>query len=126
MGSPMTLSLLTSSDPERSNSRSLTFPGLISCEGAELHHKLLLNINEKAYMESPMTSHMTFSDLEGQIQGHSDFETLYLVKELGHMLLSNKSAENCHFSHQLQIQAGRQSPWTSCSPTTMLNPNVKT
>ncbi len=83
----MTLSHLTFSDPERSNSRTLTFPGLISCEGAELHHKLLSNINGKAYMESPMTSHMTLSELEGQIQGKSDFETLYLVKELAHMLL---------------------------------------
>ncbi len=33
-------------------------------------------------MESQMTpSHFTLSDLEGQIQGHSDFEALYLVKE---------------------------------------------
>ncbi len=51
-------------------------------------------------MGSPMTSHMT---LKGQIQGQSDFEALYLVKELGHMLLWNKAAENCHLSHQLQV-----------------------
>ncbi len=31
--------------------------------------------------------HMTLSDLEGQIQANSDFETLYLVMELAHMLL---------------------------------------
>ncbi len=44
---------------------------------------LLLNINRKAYMWSPMAlSHLTLSDIEGQSQGHSDFETLYLVKEL--------------------------------------------
>ncbi len=27
-------------------------------------------------------SHMTLSDLEGQAQGHADFETLHLVKNL--------------------------------------------
>ncbi len=43
--------------------------------------------------------------LQGQIQGHSDFETLYLVKELGHMLPWNKPAENCHLSHQLQVSS---------------------
>ncbi len=42
---------------------------------------------------------------KGQIQGHSDFEALYLVKELGHILLWNKSAENCHLSHQLQVSS---------------------
>ena len=32
-------------------------------------------------MESPMTlSHLTLVTLKGQSQGHSDFETLYLVK----------------------------------------------
>ena len=39
-------------------------------------------VNRKAYMASPMTSsHLTLSDLESQVQGHSDFEALYLVKE---------------------------------------------
>ncbi len=33
-------------------------------------------------MESQMTpSHLTLSDLEGQSQGHSDFEALYPVTE---------------------------------------------
>ncbi len=33
-------------------------------------------------MGSPVTlSHLTLGDLEGQIQGHSHFEALYLVKE---------------------------------------------
>ncbi len=65
MGSQMTLSHLTLSDLKRSNSRSLRFRSLISCDGAELGHKLLLNINWKAYMVSPMTSsHMTLSDFE--------------------------------------------------------------
>ncbi len=32
-------------------------------------------------MTSPMTPwHLTLSDFEGQIQGHWDFEALYLVK----------------------------------------------
>ncbi len=60
----MTSSHLTLSDLERSNSRSVTFQSLISCKGAELGHMLLLNINRKAYKESPMTSHLTLSDLE--------------------------------------------------------------
>ncbi len=58
---------LTLSNLERSNSRSLRFRSLIhvSCKGAELGHMLLLNINSKAYKESPMTlSHLTLSDLE--------------------------------------------------------------
>ncbi len=33
-------------------------------------------------MENPVApSHSTLSDLERSIQGHSDFEALYLVKE---------------------------------------------
>ena len=52
------------SDLERTNSRSLTFRSLISCKGAELDHMLLLNINRKRDMGSPMTlSHLT---LKGQ------------------------------------------------------------
>ncbi len=67
IGSQMTLSHLTLSDLERSNPRSLiyTFQSLISCKGTELGHMLLLNINRKAYKESPMTSsRLTLSDLE--------------------------------------------------------------
>ncbi len=63
-------------------SRSLRFRKLISRKGAELGHMLLLNINRKPYMASPMTlSHLTLNDLESQSQGHSDFEVLYLVKD---------------------------------------------
>ncbi len=58
MGSPMTLSHLTLSGLERSNSRSLRFRSLISCKGL-----------------------------------------------LGHMLLWNKSVENCHLSHRLQVSS---------------------
>ncbi len=82
VGSPVTLSHLSLSDLERSNTRSLRFRSLISCIGAELGHMLVLNINRKASTGSPMTlSHLTLGDLEIQIQGHSDFKALYLVKE---------------------------------------------
>ena len=82
MENPLTPSHLTLSDIERSKSRSLRFQSLISCKGAELGHRLLLNINRKAYMGSPMTlSHFTLSDIERLIQGHSDLEALYLIKE---------------------------------------------
>ena len=53
---------------------------------------LLLNLNRKAHMGSPMTSsHLTLSDLESQIQGHSDFQPLLSCNgaELGHILLLN-------------------------------------
>ncbi len=50
MGCPMTLSHLTLCDLERSKSRSLRFRSIISCEGTEFGHMLLLNINRKAYM----------------------------------------------------------------------------
>ncbi len=43
---------------------------------------LLLNINRKAYVESPlMWLYFTLVILKGQCQGHSDFEVLCLVKE---------------------------------------------
>ena len=84
---PCMVSLMTShftlSDLERSSSKSLRFQSLISCKGAELSHILLLKINRKAYMGSPVTpSHLT---LGGEIQDHSKFQSL--VKE--HMLLLN-------------------------------------
>ncbi len=64
----MTPSHLTLSALERLKSRSLGFRTLISCKGAELGHMLLLNINRKAYMGTPMTlSHLTLSDLERSI-----------------------------------------------------------
>ncbi len=67
MWSPMTLSHLTLSCQIQGHSDSEALYQCISCKGAELGHtgKLLLNINKKAYMGSPMTlSHMTLSDLE--------------------------------------------------------------
>ena len=36
---------------------------------------------------SQFFKHMTFSDLDGQTQPKSDIETLYLVKQLAHMLV---------------------------------------
>ncbi len=43
-------------------------------------HMLLLNINRKAYIGSPMTlSHLTLSDLEAPFQGDSDFKSLSLA-----------------------------------------------
>ncbi len=113
MGSQMTLlSHLTLSDLKRSNSRSLIFWSLISCKGAELGHMLLLNIN---HIWGVQWHHHLWPwvTLKGQSQGHSDFEALYLVKELGHMLLWNKQKTAiCHTS--CRCQAEHQGPWTSC------------
>ena len=65
----MTLSHLTLCDLERSNSRSLGFRSFIYCKVAELRHMLLLEINGRAYMGSPMTlSHLTLGDLERSSQ----------------------------------------------------------
>ncbi len=92
MMSPMTSSHLTLSDIERSNSRSLRFQSLVSCEYAEIGHMLLLNINRKAYMTSPMIlSHLTLSDLERSNSRSLIFRSLISCKgaELGYMLLLN-------------------------------------
>ncbi len=77
MACPMISSHLLLSDLEMSNSRSLRFQTL---KGAELDHFLLLDINRKAYMGSPVTL-SRWVTLKGQIQGHSNFEALNLVKE---------------------------------------------
>ncbi len=59
----MAKSHLTLSDLEMSKSRPLKFRIHISRKGAEFEHMLLLNINRKAYMESPVTSsHLTLGD----------------------------------------------------------------
>ncbi len=69
-------------DLDRSGSRSLRFRNIISPKGAELSHILLLNINRKVCMESPLVQlHLTFLNLKGHCQGHSNFEGLYLMKE---------------------------------------------
>ncbi len=52
----MTPSLLTLSDLERSKSRSLRFQSLISRKGVKLGPTLLLTMNRKPYIASPMTS----------------------------------------------------------------------
>ncbi len=56
MEGPMALSCMTLSDLESSKSRSLKLQSLISCKGAKLGHKLLLNTNRKKYMGSPRTT----------------------------------------------------------------------
>ncbi len=63
------------SDHERSMSSHSDFERLIiSRKESDLGHMLVLNINRKPYMGSPMAiSHLTLSDLEGQYQGHSHF-----------------------------------------------------
>ena len=69
-------------DLERSKSRLLRFRGLICNKGVELGDILLLNINGKAYMGSPLVRlHLTLVTLKGQCQGRSDFKGFYLVKE---------------------------------------------
>ncbi len=41
---------------------------------------LLLNINRKAYMGSPLVwLHLSLATLKAQYQGHSDLKGLYLV-----------------------------------------------
>ncbi len=61
----MTPSHLTLRDPERSKSRSLRFQSLISSKGADLDPMLVLTINTKPYMASPMAlSNLTLTDLE--------------------------------------------------------------
>ncbi len=69
---------------------------------------LLLNINRKVYMGSPKTLlHLNLSDLERSKSEPLRFQTLISCKgaELGHMLLSKKSAENGHLSYQLQVSS---------------------
>ncbi len=70
------------SDLERSMSRSFRFSKLISYKGTELGHMLLLNINRKPYMGSPMTlSHLT---LRGQYRGRSDIKGVRLYVTIEH------------------------------------------
>ncbi len=75
-------------DLDRVGSRSLRFRN-ISRKGAELDHMLLLNINRKVSMESPLVQlHLTFMNLKGHCQGHSDFEGISgKGVELDHVLL---------------------------------------
>ena len=44
---------------------------------------LLLNINRKAYIGSPLVQlHVTLVTFRGLCQGNSGFKSLYLIKEL--------------------------------------------
>ena len=88
--SPITPPCLTLIDLERSKSWSLRFGILISCNGAELGHMLLLNFNRKAYMGSPLCDYIwSWLTLKGRCQGHSDFWKLISRSGagVGHMLL---------------------------------------
>ena len=61
---------------------SLRVRNFISCKEAELDCMLLLNINRKEYILSHLKRlHFPLVTSKDQCQGHSDFETLYLVKE---------------------------------------------
>ena len=61
----MAPSHLTLRNLERSKQRSLRFGSLISRKSAQLGPMLLLNIDRKPYMMSPMApSHLALSDLE--------------------------------------------------------------
>ncbi len=69
MLSDMTPSHLTLSDLERSRSWSLGFQSLISRNAAKLGLMLLLTINKKPYMGSPITpSHLTYSESNSTIR----------------------------------------------------------
>ena len=77
---------------ERSISGSLRFRKLTSRKGAELGHMLLLNINRKHYMGSPMTlSDLAVNDPERSKSRPLIFRSIIFRKgsELGHMLLLN-------------------------------------
>ena len=81
---------LTLSDLERSNSRSIRFQSVISHKGAKSGPMLLLTINRKSYMASPMTPPlMTLSNLERSKSSSLRFQSLISREgaELGPILL---------------------------------------
>ncbi len=101
MGSPVTLSHVTFSDLERSESRSLRFRSIISRKGAELGHVLLLNINWKVCMGSPLVwlNTFDFSDLERSMSRSFRFRRPISCKgsELSHVLqLDTNSTGKSH------------------------------
>ena len=80
------------------NVKILRFWKLISCKGAEIGHMLLLNINRKPYMGSPMT--LTFH-LEWHWKVNikvTQISKAYIIfrkaAELGHMLLLNTNRKS--------------------------------
>ena len=83
MASPITTSLWTLCDLERSKSKSLRFQSLIYRKGAELGRMLLLSHQQETiYGESNDTITFDLERIERSSQGQSDFKPLYLVKEL--------------------------------------------
>ncbi len=86
-GSPMTLSHLALSDLERSKSKWLRFPSIISRKSSRLRPNVTITHYRKAYIGSPLVRlHLNLETLKGQCQGHSDFEGLYLVKKLSYAI----------------------------------------
>ncbi len=56
---------LTEGELERLNSRSLIFGSFVTRGGAALRQMLLININNKQYMENPVVAiHFILGDLE--------------------------------------------------------------
>ncbi len=88
---------LTLNDRERSNSRSLKFRNLISRKGAELGHRLPLNVNWKPYMGVELHHRVRpWGTLKGHCQGHMNFEVLHLAKELRQYVLLIRSLIKSH------------------------------
>ncbi len=82
-----------------SNLKSLRFQSIISHEGAELGHILLLNIIRKAYKGSPLTlSHLNLSDLERSKSRTLKFRSI----------ISRKGAV---VGHMLQLDINRKAFW---------------
>ncbi len=51
-------------------------------EMVRYRHMVIIYINMKPHMESPMTpSHLTLIEFKSQTQGHPDFEALHILKE---------------------------------------------
>ena len=88
VGIPMTSLYQTLSDLDRLNSKSLIFRSLTSHKRAQRGRMLLLNIDGKPYMESPVPpSYLTLSWTSRSLR----FQSLISWKwaELRHMLLLN-------------------------------------
>ncbi len=78
----MALLGLTLSDLQRSKSRSLRFQSVISRIGSELRPMLLLIMNKRAYMASPMTSPLlTLRQLERSKSRSLKFQSVISLKE---------------------------------------------
>ncbi len=126
--------------------RSLRFRRLISRKGTELGHMLILNTNSKSYMGSTISpSRLILSDLERsklkwwKLSKLEIWMVRYCVRVIPRFQLFYsaavswyKSAENCHFSYQLQLSSTatqRQTSWFSWErddvvPVSLLSPKT--